>query len=875
MLSPLYQISERIKKARSDSDVAYFYDLLHAGEMVVKLATAGLVACVDEDRERHRYRLEYDLVHADGLGAWSSALSDALTGPASQILVSEARGTQRELTQTFRVSGPEWQPQAVALLHEARLVIDEDISLLPTKVGVRRWFEDFIVLRNRTRGHGATTPASCSDACEPLHRSIILLLDNLTLFRLPWAHLRRNLSGKYRVTDLGNGVAPFEPLKSSAEQSLPNGIHLWLARPRLVSLLSTDDDIRDFFLPNGGFNGKTYEALSYITDTRVVLRADDYVNSPTALPASETQGAGELEVIGEVFANLPPRVKGYIEREDLEMELASLLTDDRHPVITLVGRGGVGKTSLALEVLYEVVSHSRFFAVVWFSARDIELLPAGPKRVRPHVLSPYDMAREYVELIGHEQQNDKDFKPLDYFAQALCSSTDAPTLFVFDNFETVNSPIELHRWLDTHIRSPNKILITTRSREFKGDYWVDVGGMTENQFAALVSQTAEELGVMGLIDDGYVAELYRESDGHPYIAKVLLGELAQARKRQKVSRVMASQEKVLDALFDRTFTQLPPAAQRVFLTLSNWHSLVPMVALEVAVNRPENNERVDVDKAIEELHRSSLLQMITTDANDIYVTVPLSAALFGRRKLDTSPWRAMVDADTEVLRLFGAVQVGGTRHGFEAQVERLFRKVSEQLQKHPDEFDHYRPVLEFVSRERPIGWIFFAELLEEYHPYDDWADEVAESYRHYLEITPNDAQIWRALAQVCNHKGDRLGEVQALIQRARLTEAPYADVSYAATRVNAHLADGALKLDTDEKRILITDLADVMIHRDSEATATDMSRLAWLLMNVNRKTDAKKIVLVGLEMDPTNSHCQKLADRMKLKAPRNVAAFET
>ncbi len=869
MLSPLSQIYERLEKARNDSDVAYFYDLLHAGEMVVKLATAGLVACVDEDRERHRYRLEYDLAHADSLGAWSSALSDALTGPASQILIAEARATQRELTQTFRMSGPEWQPQAVAFLHEARLAIDRDIGPLPTKVGARRWFEDFIVLRNRTRGHGATTPASCSDACEPLHRSIALVLDNLILFRVPWVHLRRNLSGKYRVTDLGNGVAQFEPLKSSTEHSLPNGVHLWLGHPRLVSLLSTDDDIRDFFLPNGGFNGKTYEALSYITDTRVVLGADNYVNSPTILPVSETQGMGELEVIGEVFANLPPRVKGYIKREDLEVELATLLTDDRHPVITLVGRGGVGKTSLALEVLYGVVAHNRFFTMVWFSARDIELLPTGPKRVQPHVLSPYDMAQEYVELIGHKGQTDNDFKPLDYFAHALSHSTDAPTLFVFDNFETVNSPIELHRWLDTHIRSPNKILITTRSREFKGDYWVDVGGMTEDQFAALVRQTAQELNVMELIDDEYIAELYRESDGHPYIAKVLLGELAHAGRRQKVSRVMASQEKVLDALFDRTFTQLAPAAQRVFLTLSNWHSLVPIVALEVAVNRPENNERVDVDKALEELHRSSLLQTVTTDARDVYVSVPLSAALFGRRKLDTNPWRATIDADTEVLRLFGAVQVGGTRHGFEAQVERLFQKVSEQLQKHPDEFDHYRPVLEFVSRECPIGWIFFAELLEEYHPFSDWADEVAESYRHYLELTPNDAQIWRALAQVCNHKGDRLGEVQALVQRARLTEAPYADVSYAATRVNAHLADGALKLDTDEKRILITDLADVMIKRDGEATATDMSRLAWLLMNINRRADAKKIVLAGLERDPTNWHCQKLADKMKLKSTVN------
>jgi hypothetical protein len=568
-------------------------------------------------------------------------------------------------------------------------------------------------LRNRTRGHGATTPTACSRAAPLLRTALDLLLENLSIFELPWAHLRRNLSGKYRVTDIGNGDASFAHLRTSREHPFSNGVYPWITSPRRVDLLTTDEEVRDFYLPNGGATGQRYEVLSYVTDNKLAIPIDEYVVPPTSLPVSETQGGGTLDVVGNVFSNLPPDTRGYINRAGLEEDLARLLRDDRHPVITLVGRGGIGKTSLALHVLHAISTEDRFFSIVWFSSRDIELLPEGPKLVQPHLLSHDDIAREYVSLVNPEQLTTNAVKPLDQFAEALGEQTDSATLFVFDNFETVRSPLELYRWLDTHIRTPNKILITTHSRDFKGDYWLEVGGMTEDQFRELVARTAGAIGVGHLLTDEYVADLYRESDGHPYIAKVLLGEIARAGEQRNVARIMASQEHVLEALFERTFSQLSPAAQRVFLTLSSWRSLVPIVALDAAIQRPEN-ERGDVEAALDELRRSSLLELTDGSVGDRYATVPLSAALFGKRKQTTSPWKTAIEADVEVLQLFGPVQAPAVRaHGFEMQVERLFQTVAARVQKSPGDLDRYLPVLEFVSREQPVGWRFLGQLLEE------------------------------------------------------------------------------------------------------------------------------------------------------------------
>ena len=72
-------------------------------------------------------------------------------------------------------------------------------------------------------------------------------------------------------------------------------------------------------------------------------------------------------------------------------------------------------------------------------------------------------------------------------------------MFVLDNFETVQNPADVFAWIDTHVRPPNKVLITTRIRDFQGDYAIPIGGMNEEQARALVDQHAHRLGIDGLL----------------------------------------------------------------------------------------------------------------------------------------------------------------------------------------------------------------------------------------------------------------------------------------------------------------------------------------------------------------------------------------
>lgn len=130
-------------------------------------------------------------------------------------------------------------------------------------------------------------------------------------------------------------------------------------------------------------------------------------------------------------------------------------TDDRHPIVTLKGRGGIGKTSLTLAVVSKIVEIERFSVIVWFSARDIDLLTSGAKSVKPRVLNEADIGELYCKLIGHSGDPSTPKKsPQSTLADHLRESSLGPTLFIFDNFETS----------ETHLMSLNILIITSGSR---------------------------------------------------------------------------------------------------------------------------------------------------------------------------------------------------------------------------------------------------------------------------------------------------------------------------------------------------------------------------------------------------------------------------
>lgn len=861
--APIDLMLDRVSRYGSDSDSALFTELLYTGELILKITTAAFIAAIEDDRENHRYRLLHDLVRADGVGEWARALDDVLTGPASQQLASSVM-TERRLY-TERLGKADWQNQAVRELHDVLAGIHDGLSPLGDKVALRAWFQMFAELRNKTRGHGALTPATYAKLTPKLRASIQHLCAKSPIFQLPWAYLHRNLSGKYKVMDIGGDSTVFAKLKSAAAvtgENYQDGIYLYSGRYRRVELLQTDLDVSDFFLPNGAFRNGAFELHSLITDSRLKGDASPYMAAATERPPSETEGRGELDVQGRVFTNLPVTTTGYVQRPYLESEVYAALMNDRHPIVTLVGRGGIGKTSVALTVLHEVAKTDRYDVIVWFSARDIDLMMSGAKQVQPRVLTDREIAEEYQALVGHIEGPEGKVSPTTYMAEQLRKSVLGPTLFVFDNFETVRSPVDLFQWIDTNIRLPNKAVITSRFRDFKADYPIEVFGMEQAEAEALVKQTATYLDIGSLIGKKERDLVIEDSNGHPYVIKIVLGEIANAGVFSKPSNLIARKEDVLDALFERTYANLSPMASRVFLTLSGWRSLVPQLAVEAVLLRHGSDDG-DPEAAIDQLVRMSLIERTSAGDESDFLEVPLAAALFARRKLEVSPIRTIIESDVRFLQDIGATAASGLKDGVRPRVEAFFKKAARKIGGGTANMEEFRPVLEFLATGYAPAWLLLTEIEQELAG-SVGIERAAECTRRYLETQPPPAEAegaWQRLVALYRRAGNVIGGCSAFLKAAEMNEPPLNEVSSMANWLN-NSPEAKEGVDVMDRRMLFKPFARLMEARLAEASATDLSRLAWLHLHSSDAERALAVAELGLEREPENVHCQRLVAKL-------------
>ena len=629
--------------------------------------------------------------------------------------------------------------------------------------------------------------------------------------------------------------------------------------PHAVNLCYSNSELSCFFLVNGNFsNTNQFEVLNYLTNDKDKKDGTEYLVPPTRLPDSMTSGSHQLDLIGNSFSNLPIGLTDYIKRNELEDELKKVLLEkERYPIVTLKGRGGIGKTSLAIHVIDEIINTfpNRFQVIVWFSARDVDLMVEGPKQVQAVVANQKDISIEYYSQIGEKKSKRT---VIGDFSKELTHNSIGDALYIFDNFETLSNPLEVFEWLDSYIRLPNKILITSRlCRNFKADYPVEVKGMNEDQCRSLIFNTASRFGIQDLLTEEYIDSLIEESDGHPYIIKIILGEVAKKRKISEIRRVVADKDKVLDALFKRTYSTLSKAGKRIFLTLCSWRSVIPQIALESVILR-EGNEKIDVDNGIDELHKSSFIE-ISERKDDSFIYVPLAAALYGARELEVSPEKPIILQDKKLLMEFGA----GTERGkmtliahIEKKVKSVFNRV-DSVEKLEEEI----PSLECLSAKYPYVWKHIAELYRKFN----LMGKAKEAYRELLKVIHDEQQkifYWKELAVICRDDHDWSGESSALTEIVEIANVPYAEISYVAYRINKFYSETS---DMDKlKTYMIEKVINSMEKRIDEANSIDCSRLAWLCLNMQDETRALKYAKYGLELDDKNQHCQNLVNKLSL-----------
>jgi len=178
---------------------------------------------------------------------------------------------------------------------------------------------------------------------------------------------------------------------------------------------------------------------------------------------------------------------GFLPRPDLERELKKRILG-RHPVVTILGEGGNGKTALALQTLYGLVATNDhpFDAIIWVSAKTSVLTAEGVKRIGDEVVEAMSLLEEAASF---EPGLDS---PIERLHRLLAANK---ILLAIDNLETVQGN-EIKK-LSEDVPGESKILLTSRV-PLGGDLSVNVGELSDKDGLIYIRRLTEAYEVRSL-----------------------------------------------------------------------------------------------------------------------------------------------------------------------------------------------------------------------------------------------------------------------------------------------------------------------------------------------------------------------------------------
>lgn len=831
----------------------------YLAEAAIKSIGLTAYAALEASAPAEAYKLAHIFVRADGLGDWETAIREATGPPVSAAIAPDFQDFVSWAAQSRAKSGNEGYEASLNELGRILGLLGVPMTEKPRKPTMRDLIGALVVIRNKTKAHGAVGADFFADATPGYERAIEYLLTDNPAMDFRWLYLAPPDGGQLKAILLkGPAPASVTPLSEWATAGIP-GIYIVPNRSTGAfscgDLIQTGREAQAFWLPNGSAaDSGSAEFINYADGAIQRRQVDRYLLPPAPLPRSETHGHDVLDIKSDLYDNLPSEPRTYVERKTLQDDLEARL-GDHHPIITLHGRGGVGKTSLALHVAHELAraEHAPFEAVVWLSARDVDLAISGPQRVQPSVLDLASVARAYGELF-HEPTS------IESLAAALQQphSSGQGRLFIFDNFESMRASTAVHEFLDTHTRLPNKVLITSRERSFKADYPIEVKGLEPHEARELIRSLARDLGIEGLATDQVISELYEYTEGHAYVMRILVGEMAKEGRYVPTKRLMSQRMDIVDAVFEQSFLKLSTSARWVFLTVANWSAVVSELALLVVLGQRD----IAVEAGVGECLRLSLLTVESLADGQPCYYAPQLARVFAKKKLAGDPDQLLIREDIQTLIKFGALTNAQARvQGEEAAIRKFVDwAMKDTAQRDVERVDH---LLESIAALWPKGWWALAQFRRQKGIGLAQREYALRRLTEELPYTLEARDGWLERAKLAGANGD---EITKLSFRINAVDAQPTDVhlmSDVAAELAAYLTDHKTSIPRTQRGVYLSTVRAHMQRVASHLDATGLSRLAWLFLLEDDEAAAWQYVQQGYEKDPRNPHCRKLVNNME------------
>jgi len=837
----------------------HFAAALHLSDVITKLHTLTLLGIVERDGSAPS-ALSFELARASSTGSWVAALRDATLRVQPSMLADVGAddwlGQLRTWLSRKRGRPDESSLQAVLgpLAEIGELLSDpgDDRGARSPKTPMDL-MELMVEVRNKTTGHHAYGPDFWAAHVSTVVRTSEWMADQSPLWELDLA-LPLTREGR-RVARILIGAEPARmvDVDSIATEDPVCFFRKWPVAS-LGGLIWVDSATNLTYLANGSWrdSDSSAEFLCHSLEAthpgegsrRRELPA--FAIRPVALPSSDTEGEESLLLVADVVPNnLPPGITEYVRRGALEDTAHAYLMDaKRRHLINVRGSGGFGKTSLVLKLCHELVADEKrcpYEAVVWMSARDVDLTVRGAKAVRRSEESLSDVWRRFAPLFGETDES----AARDIFETSMRQES---VLLVLDNFETFDEQEHAYEYLDDLVQPPAKIIITSR-HVFRGDYAVEVKGMAENEADQLLIRAARAAGVEALMTPRVRKKIFDRCQGHPYAMKLVASQVkSEAGLTDLLNQVLRKKD-LLDALFRRSVDDLRDNQDAifVFLLVGQFRGGLSEPAARV-VTEPAS---IDLDEAVRELLRRSLIE-VGGEGSARY-DMPAMAREFAQKHLAGHLLQTEIAAATAFLRTWPALIQGRVVEAAES----VSRDVHSAKLARPD-IERAIAALHVLATFDARVWAIVARAERTTGaPEEVWED----AYKRAVEAEPSRPDLLYEWSEAASNF-DR--QVELKVQAVSADRANIALASRVANFLNGLYARDRSRYPAVHWSALMGRIIDALeanfLRLDGEA----LSRLAWLYIHAGRSNEARRIVERGLAVDFENESLRKLANRQKI-----------
>jgi hypothetical protein len=322
------------------------------------------------------------------------------------------------------------------------------------------------------------------------------------------------------------------------------------------------------------------------------------------------------------FRLLAPHCERFVGRSKLLEEIMEGL-ESRHPVISLDGVGGVGKTALAIEVIRQLYDRRRYYFVVSLSAKSrIWQGYQGYTSTRPAGFSGFtEFLREIARVLQLDELKSAD----DLKHQVIETMRDLDGLLLVDNIEDIHDP-DVLRFIGREVPAPVKCLVTSRVDRGLGALTIPITEMNEDEARQLLSDELRRLGYPGFSSEfNDLAELIRITQGLPLAIKwaatlaFSCGSLREAAARLRRSDI--GKREFLNFCFKTMFETLSATTKEVALLCTFLREEWNISSVCVALDLPDS----DVERAFNELKDRGIIFASTNGSEAAFTMLPLTA----------------------------------------------------------------------------------------------------------------------------------------------------------------------------------------------------------------------------------------------------------